>query len=303
MSMSNLPKISIIIPTYNRADLIKETLNSIFNQTYSNWEAIIVDDASEDNTEELVKAIGDSRIHYICHSRNKGGAEARNTGIEKAQGEYIAFLDSDDWWQPTKLETQINDILSRNNPANVVSYTKVQALNQQDKSVFFPLRRKKENESIAEYLFLGKIGEGVMFTSSLMMAKSLISKTKFKPNLKKHHDLDLAIRLEYNGAKFQYIDQALSIWRNDQRSDRLSKCQDYKVSLQWINECQNLISRKAKVGFLYRWVFKNLFYSGENYWLAEWILINSFFYRIISIKQSIKLSYFITKQLVTRTAI
>ena len=194
MFLSTKPKVSVIIPTYNRASLLQEAIDSVLNQTYTNWEVIIVDDASEDNTEKVVKAISDSRVHYIRHSQNKGGADARNTGIDNSQGDYVAFLDSDDIWEPTKLETQLDQIFRANDPSKVVCYTKIKAINQNSKSVFFPLREKKENESVAEYLFFGKVGEGVMFTSSLMMAKSLISKTKFRPNLKKHHDLDLVIR-------------------------------------------------------------------------------------------------------------
>lgn len=296
MFLSTKPKVSIIIPTYNRASLLQEAIDSVFNQTYTNWELIIVDDASEDNTERVVKAISDSRVHYIRHSQNKGGADARNTGIDNSQGDYVAFLDSDDLWEPTKLETQLDQILPTNNPSKVVCYTKIKTVNQNSKSAFFPLREKKEKESVAEYLFLGKGGEGLMLTSSLMMAKSLISKTKFRPNLKRHHDLDLVIRLEKNGAVFKYIDKPLSIWRTHERSDRLSRCTNYKVSVQWINKCQHLISRKAKVGFLYRWVFRDLLNSGENYILAEWIVINSFLYRIISAEQFAKLSYLLTKQ-------
>lgn len=296
MKISHLPKVSIIIPTYNRASLLQEALDSVFNQTYTNWEVIIVDDASEDNTKEIAEAISDSRVRYIRHSQNQGGADARNTGIDHSQGDYIAFLDSDDIWEPIKLETQVQSILSANEATKVVSYTKIQAIHQ-NKSVFLPFREKRDNESIAEYLFLGKVGEGVMFTSSLMMAKSLIAKTKFRPHLKKHQDLDLVMRLEKNGAIFKYIDQPLSIWRDDQRFDRLSKCQNYQVSLQWINECQNLMSRKAKVGFLYKWVFRYyLFNKNKNYFLAEWILVNSLLYRMISVKQFILLTYFISKQ-------
>ena len=102
--------ISIIVPTYNRANLIGRAIKSILNQTYQNFEIIVVDDGSQDNTEETVKIFGDRRIIYLKHKTNKGAGTARNTGIKTAKSEYIAFLDSDDEWLPKKIEKQIRKI-------------------------------------------------------------------------------------------------------------------------------------------------------------------------------------------------
>lgn len=102
-----MPVVSVVIPTYNRANTILRSIQSVLRQTYQDFELIIVDDASTDNTEEMVKSINDSRIKYIKHQKNRGGSAARNTGINEAIGNYIAFLDSDDEWLPEKLEKQI----------------------------------------------------------------------------------------------------------------------------------------------------------------------------------------------------
>ncbi len=96
-------KFSIIIPTYNRADLIRETLNSILKQTYQNWEAIIIDDGSTDGTEEVVSSINDPRIIYH-YKKNEERCVARNVGIEKSIGDYITFIDSDDAYYSECLE-------------------------------------------------------------------------------------------------------------------------------------------------------------------------------------------------------
>ena len=95
--------ISIITPTYNCAQFIGETIKSVINQTYTNWEMIIVDDASNDNTEEVVKSIKDERIKYIRLKENSGAATARNIAMENASGKFMAFLDSDDIWIKDKL--------------------------------------------------------------------------------------------------------------------------------------------------------------------------------------------------------
>lgn len=102
-----MPQVSVILPTYNRAHLIKRPIKSVLNQQFSDLELIIVDDGSRDDTATVVNEFADSRISYIEHETNKGSSAARNTGINAATGEYIAFLDSDDEWHPTKLSKQI----------------------------------------------------------------------------------------------------------------------------------------------------------------------------------------------------
>ena len=100
--------VSIIMPSYNTGKFIEETINSVINQTYNNWELIIVDDCSNDNTDEIVKSIKDSRIVYLKNEKNSGAAVSRNKALKEAKGRWIAFLDSDDLWKREKLEKQIN---------------------------------------------------------------------------------------------------------------------------------------------------------------------------------------------------
>lgn len=99
--------VSIIMPSYNTALYIEETIQSVLNQTYPNWELIIVDDCSTDNTDEVLEKIKDPRIHYLKNEKNSGAAVSRNKALRKAKGQWIAFLDSDDLWMPNKLEKQI----------------------------------------------------------------------------------------------------------------------------------------------------------------------------------------------------
>ncbi len=105
--MNNL--VSIITPSYNSERFISETINSVLSQTYQNWEMIIVDDFSTDNSQKIIAKYlkKDNRIKYFGLEENSGAAVARNTGINKAEGRYIAFLDSDDLWKANKLEVQL----------------------------------------------------------------------------------------------------------------------------------------------------------------------------------------------------
>jgi len=97
------PFFSVIIPTYNRREFLKKAVDSVLSQTFKNFELIIVDDGSTDDTQSLLDWYQESRIKYI-YQKNHGVAHARNRGLEKTRGEWVAFLDSDDWWLPRKLE-------------------------------------------------------------------------------------------------------------------------------------------------------------------------------------------------------
>lgn len=103
-----MEKVSVIIPTYNRAHSLMESVESVLHQTYTNIEVLIVDDASADNTQEVIKAIKDERLKYVKLSQNSGASGARNAGVEYAQSRIIAFEDSDDLWKEDKLEKQMS---------------------------------------------------------------------------------------------------------------------------------------------------------------------------------------------------
>jgi len=107
--MNNLGLVSIITPTYNCDRFIAETIRSVQAQTYTEWEMIIVDDCSTDNTQQVLKPFleTDCRIHYLRNEENSGAAISRNRALSKAKGKWIAFVDSDDLWLPDKLERQV----------------------------------------------------------------------------------------------------------------------------------------------------------------------------------------------------
>jgi len=105
--IERFPKVSVVIPTFNRRDLIGETIGSVLGQTFGNLEILVIDDGSTDDTKRIVDSIGDPRIRYFYQDHSGKPAVPRNKGIKNARGEYIAFLDSDDLWLPDKLERQV----------------------------------------------------------------------------------------------------------------------------------------------------------------------------------------------------
>tara|TARA_R110000868_G_scaffold40945_2_gene140579 strand:- start:2872 stop:3654 length:783 start_codon:yes stop_codon:yes gene_type:complete len=112
------PLVSILIPTLNSEKFISESIRSVQNQTYTNWEIILVDDCSTDATLSLVMelALKDQRIHFSKLTKNSGTGVARNSALAAAKGQYIAFLDADDLWKPEKLKKQIDFLINKNLP-------------------------------------------------------------------------------------------------------------------------------------------------------------------------------------------
>ena len=122
--------VSIIMPSWNTARFIGESIQCVVDQTYSNWELIIVDDCSSDNTDEVVKPfLSDARIKYFKNEKNSGAALTRNRAMREAKGEWIAFLDSDDLWMPEKLEKQI-EFMDKH--GYVLSFTEYEKIGEDD---------------------------------------------------------------------------------------------------------------------------------------------------------------------------
>ena len=124
--------VTIIMPSYNTAEFITDTINSVLNQTYTNWELLIVDDCSTDNTDEIVSSFKDERIKYFKNDKNSGAAISRNKALREAKGKWIAFLDSDDLWFPEKLEKQIKFMETNN---YYFSYTDYERIDEESKSL------------------------------------------------------------------------------------------------------------------------------------------------------------------------
>ena len=124
--MKNLGLVSIVMPSYNTEKYICETIDSVLNQTYPYWELIIVDDCSTDNTDEVVKAyLEDKRIRYLKNHVNSGAAVSRNYALREAKGKWIAFLDSDDLWEPEKLTKQISFMNDNNYHFSYTNYIEI----------------------------------------------------------------------------------------------------------------------------------------------------------------------------------
>lgn len=149
--------VSIIMPSWNTAKFIGESIQCVINQTYKNWELIIVDDCSTDDTDEVVKTfLSDTRIKYLHNKKNSGAALTRNYAMREAQGEWIAFLDSDDLWTPDKLEKQIKFMKKR---GCVLSYTEYEKIDEEDKplNIYVSGPRIVNRKRMYRYDYIGQL--------------------------------------------------------------------------------------------------------------------------------------------------
>lgn len=124
--------VSIITPSYNTGKFISETIECVLSQTYQNWEMIIVDDCSTDDTDNVVKKFDDKRIKYFKNSENMGAAKSRNYALKMAKGRWIAFLDSDDLWTPDKLFKQIEFMENNNYSFSYTNYSEIDEKSQKN---------------------------------------------------------------------------------------------------------------------------------------------------------------------------
>lgn len=147
--------VSIIMPSYNTGRFIRETIESVLAQSYSNWELIIVDDCSTDNTDDVVsKYFADERIHYIKNDKNSGAAVSRNRALQEAKGKWIAFLDSDDLWEPDKLHKQITFMRDNGYHFSYTNYIEIDEESKANgKSVTGPKRISKHG--MYNYCWMG----------------------------------------------------------------------------------------------------------------------------------------------------
>ncbi len=206
-------KISVIIPTYNRLEFLPIAIDSVLSQTYPPYEIIIVDDGSTDGTKDFIKYVYGNSLKYI-YQKNQGVSSARNTGIYVSKGDFIAFLDSDDWWNKNKLEEQVKCLLS--NPYYEVCYT--------NEAWFMNGKRKNQHKKHQKYggeIFQYTLPLCIISPSSILLKKSIFYDIGvFDETLPVCEDYDLWIRIA-DKYEILFIDKLL-INKRGGHEDQLS---------------------------------------------------------------------------------
>ena len=192
--MSDIDTISVIIPIYNRKRELKKAIESVLNQTYQQFEILVVDDFSNDNPEETINYFNDSRISYIRLQQKSNGNVARNAGIMAATGKFIAMLDSDDEWLPEHLERKLNYIRETDTDG-VFGSVKIF---KGEKFRIKVSRSFKSGEKMVNYLLDG----GFAQTSSHFYKTEMIKNVMYDESLHRHQDWDLCVRFS---EKYKFI--------------------------------------------------------------------------------------------------
>ena len=203
------PLVSIIIPTYNRAEDLKRALQSVFDQTFTDWEVLVVDNHSIDETDSLIKSFNDPKIKLFKIHNAGVIAVSRNLGLKHALGEYIAFLDSDDWWLPKKLEESIKYM---DQGAEVVYHDLfIMAKSEQR----FKWRRIRAR-NLKSPIFFDLIRNGnTLYNSSVVVRKNLLNEIKGlseDEDMVGSEDYDAWLRIAQISEKFQKIPEALGFY-------------------------------------------------------------------------------------------
>jgi glycosyltransferase involved in cell wall biosynthesis len=229
---SALPFFSIIIPTYNRANIIRETIQSVCEQTFENWEIIIVDDGSTDNTSQVIKQISESnpRIRYIFQ-KNAERSVARNNGAEHANGQFLLFLDSDDKYAPEHLEKLKRFINSKNDPV-ALFFTNVSYLT--DEGIKIPSIPVMQAGNEFEYMLLQPITP-----SRVCIHKEIFNYFRFDPKIVIVEDLVLWVSIATKFPVFQLCENTLLYRIHEGNSvglDKNSYLDRYKGLLRLFND-------------------------------------------------------------------
>jgi glycosyltransferase involved in cell wall biosynthesis len=202
------PLISVIIPTYNRGNTLREAVGSVLSQTYQNLELIVVDDCSKTPVVESLADIIDPRLRVIRHERNGGVSLARNTGAANAHGEFIAILDDDDTWERRKLSLQLEHMKKENCPASVTNFVL-----EGNQSLY---SRKISREDPAWLIVTGTaLGSG----SSLLVQRDIFNEVGgFDPSLRRAQDWEWLLRYHEHGYSMAILPETMMTYRGDHRS-------------------------------------------------------------------------------------
>lgn len=261
--------VSVIIPCYNSSLTIRRSLQSVVEQSYTNLEIIIVDDASEDwsDCKSIIDAFDDSRIIISRHSVNLNGAAARNTGSKIATGNYLAFLDSDDEWSKNHIDKSLVEIISKN--ADFV-YCK-SLIKTSFPDLILPQRAIDMNEKVTTYLFT--YGQAI-YTPTFFIKKKVFDDILFDESLIRHQDFDFLLRLEEKKYTIVFSDHigAVVHWENN---DPNLKGESWAYSLEWLKKRRKYFNWKSASNFLALFVLQKQLKSSQYKQAFKTIVLNN----------------------------
>jgi glycosyltransferase involved in cell wall biosynthesis len=260
--------VSVIIPTRGRPAFLLRAIDSVLRQTFEQMEIVVVVDGPDEATEEALRNIRDERLRVVALPSSVGGSDARNIGVQNATGEWIAFLDDDDEWMPSKIEKQLALAAQAREPYPVIATQLIAKSPYGD--FIWPRRFPGESEPLCEYLFNRKTifaGEGLLQTSTLLTRRSLMELVPFTSGLTKHQDIDWYVRVsQVSGARFYFVPMPLVNLYVEENRATISGRSDWRFSLNWLKASRRCMSPRAYAGFICSIVASEA--SKQGHWRA-----------------------------------
>ena len=245
--LSTSELVSAIIPTLNRPELLQKAVLSALHQSHTPIEVIVVIDGEDRATENCLACMDDPRLRVISLAVNVGGSEARNIGVRAARGRWIAFLDDDDEWLPSKIELQLAAAGASETAFPVISSRLIVRTPTLD--FIRPVRKFEPSSPVSEQLFCRRVFEDsqyTMQTSTLFMRRETMLAIPFRSSLKKHQDWDWLLRAScHPGVSFHAIPEPLTILRVEDSRPSIGRSLDWKHSLQWGQEMRRYFTSRA----------------------------------------------------------
>lgn len=276
-----MEKVSAIITTHNRSELLKRAIESVLNQTYKNMECIVVDDNSTDNTREVCSQYPIQYI-YIPKEESHGGNYARNLGIKASTGKYCAFLDDDDYWLPEKTEKQVK-LIEEKGCGLVFCGRRLEIINNQNISY---------KDILPDPLYMGNMSRKILYqictvTSCLMIRKELLNdEGMFDEKLNFWQEYELTIRLAQI-TDFYYVNEPLCVYRinNKDKQKLTNKYKEWKTAVQYVYKKHRMLYKslsifdaaRVKIRFLFG-AYTRCYTSGKYieflYYYISWTIIS-----------------------------
>jgi len=276
-SSVTIPLVSVVIPTFGRPGLVARAIRSVLTQTHETLEIIVVIDGDDAATVAVLETIGDPRLRWIVHPVQRGAGPARDTGAAAAAGEWIAFLDDDDEWLPTKLERQLAAAPYDQSALVMTQFRCVSPSGELIK----PTRPYSAGEPVDEWLFDRHSwtggGEAMLQSSGLMVPRTLFERLQFG-DLREHEDWRFGIRaIKELGYGLVIVPEPLVIYNVPTGPTSLSKTFTWQRSLAWIDGLRGIVTPRAYAGFCLTMVTQEL--AGPEAPLAYRTLLRAAFRR------------------------
>jgi glycosyltransferase involved in cell wall biosynthesis len=245
--MTSAPRVSVVIPTFARPELVKRAVRSALAQTVADIEVVVVIDGPDAATLGGLAEIADDRLRVISLTESGGAQRARNAGIAEAQAPWTAMLDDDDEWMPTKLAVQLE--LARNTavPMPIIATRLAQRTPRAE--LIMPRRVPAPGEPLSEYLTVRRglfHGEGFIQTSTIMARTELLRRVPFAQGVRRMQELDWTLRaLSQEDVDLVYSPEALVLWHADENRPRISSHAPWQAQFDWLVRSRSLMTPRA----------------------------------------------------------